>query len=42
LKTASHYTIKKIKGSEYLFMEWKSGDYTIRGMKPAYYVMRRE
>jgi bla regulator protein BlaR1 len=35
-KTASKYTILKIGKSEYMFMEWKSGDYTIRGKKPYY------
>ena len=28
-KTASKYEIKKIGDKEYLFLEWKSGDYTI-------------
>ena len=32
------YTIKKIDGSEYMFVQWKSGDYTYQGMKPWYYV----
>lgn len=40
-KTASAYEIKKIEGKEYMFFEWKSGDYTFRGMKPAYYVLER-
>jgi len=40
-KTASAYEIKKIGGKEYMFFEWKSGDYTFRGMKPAYYVLER-
>jgi hypothetical protein len=25
-----------------MFFEWKSGDYTIRGMKPKYYVLKKE
>jgi bla regulator protein BlaR1 len=39
--TAEEYVIKSIDGVDYLFMQWKSGDYTIRHQKPAYYVMRR-
>ena len=41
-KTASHYEIKKIKGQSYLFFEWKSGDVTISGMKPHYYVLTKQ
>lgn len=37
-KTASAYEIKQIDGKEYMFFEWKSGDYSFRGQKPAYYV----
>jgi hypothetical protein len=40
-KTASHYEIKEIKGGTYLFFEWKSGDVTISGMKPHYYVLKQ-
>jgi beta-lactamase regulating signal transducer with metallopeptidase domain len=40
-KTASKYVIKKIEGSTYMFYEWKSGDYTIRHRKPAYYVLKK-
>jgi bla regulator protein blaR1 len=40
-KTAAKYEIKQIKGSKYLFLEWKSGDYTIRHMKPQFYVLRK-
>ena len=40
-KTASHYEIKEINGHAYLFFEWKSGDVTISGMKPHYYVLKR-
>lgn len=39
-KTASQYTIKEINGTKYMFMEWKSGDYTLRGMIPWYYVLK--
>ncbi|MHC4426456.1 MAG: M56 family metallopeptidase [Planctomycetota bacterium] len=39
--TASKYIIKEIEGSSYMFYEWKSGDYTIRYMKPSYYVLKK-
>lgn len=39
--TASKYTIKEIEGSSYMFFEWKSGDYTIRHMRPHYYVLKK-
>lgn len=39
-ETASQYTIKEINGTKYMFMEWKSGDYTLRGMTPWYYVFK--
>lgn len=41
-KTASKYTIKKIDGATFMFLQWKSGDYTIRHMEPKYYVLRKE
>jgi hypothetical protein len=41
-KTASRYIIKEMDGSKYMFFEWKSGDYTIRGMKPKYYVLKKD
>jgi bla regulator protein BlaR1 len=41
-KTASHYEIRKIKGAEYMFFEWKSGDYVLRGAKPFYYVLKKK
>jgi hypothetical protein len=41
-KTASRYEIKEIKGQSYLFFEWKSGDVTISGMKPQYYVLKKK
>lgn len=40
-KTAAKYHIKEIGGSTYMFFEWKSGDYTIRHMKPRYYVLKK-
>jgi bla regulator protein BlaR1 len=41
-KTASRYEIKEINGTSYLFFEWKSGDVTISGMKPHYYVLSKK
>ena len=41
-KTAAKYLIKEIAGSKYMFFEWKSGDYTIRHMKPSYYVLKKD
>jgi hypothetical protein len=41
-KTASRYTFKDIDGVKYMFLEWKSGDYTLRDMKPEYYVLMRD
>ena len=40
-KTASKYTIKKIKGSTFMFFEWKRDSYTIGYMKPKYYVLKK-
>ena len=40
-QTASHYEIREIKGGAYLFLEWKSGDFTILGKKPGYYVLKQ-
>ncbi len=40
-QTVSAYEIKKINGKEFMFFEWKSGDYTFRGKDPAYYVLER-
>jgi tRNA A-37 threonylcarbamoyl transferase component Bud32 len=41
-QTASHYEIREIKGQSYMFLEWKSGDVMISGMKPHYYVLRKK
>jgi hypothetical protein len=41
-KTASRYETREINGSSYLFFEWKSGDVTIAGMKPRYYVLKKK
>lgn len=40
-RTASKYIIKEIGGIKYLFIEWKSGDYTFRNQAPHYYVFTR-
>ena len=38
-QTASAYTIKTLGGKNYLFYEWKSGDYVFGHMQPRYYVL---
>lgn len=41
-KTASSYTIKQIDGEDYMFLEWKSGDYTSGRLEtPYYYVLKK-
>jgi hypothetical protein len=40
-RTKARYQIKKINGATYLFLPWLSGDVTIRGQKPSYYVMEQ-
>ena len=40
-KTTSAYTIQNINGTDYMFYEWKSGDYVYRGQSPWYYVLER-
>jgi len=40
-KTASKCEVKEINGTTYMFFEWKSGDYTYRGMTPEYYVLKK-
>ena len=39
--TASRYELKTIADKEFLFIEWKSGDYTVRASKPGLYVFSR-
>ena len=41
-RTAGAYTIREVGGVEYLFIEWKSGDYIYGGMDPQFYVFARE
>ncbi len=40
-RTSSRYTIRTIDGTDYLFVEWKSGDYTFNGDIPFWYVFKR-
>lgn len=40
--TASRYIIKNINSRDHLFMEWKSGDYTIRHDQPSWYIYIRK
>lgn len=40
-KTNSEYTIKEIGDKNYMFYEWKSGDYSFRGQEPYIYVLER-
>ena len=40
--SACAYIIRVIEGKEYLFVEWKSGDYIYGGMDTNYYVFERE
>lgn len=38
---AEAYVVQKIDGADYLFVEWKSGDYQFGGMMPQWYVFER-
>jgi len=40
-KTASDYEITDMDETDYMFLEWKSGDYSFRHEKPKYYVLER-
>ncbi len=39
--TASKYCIEIVDGKEYLFLEWKMGNYVYGGQEPEYYVFQR-
>lgn len=39
--TVSRYFFAERNGEEYLFMEWKTGNYVYGGMEPTYYVFKR-
>lgn len=41
-KTEGRYWIRQLEGGTYLFMEWISGDVTIRGQQPSLYVLKKE
>lgn len=41
-QTAAKYVIKEMNGATYLFVEWKSGDYTIRHQEPWWYVLQKQ
>ncbi len=40
-QTQAELYLRKIKGKEYLFLEWISGDVIHRGQPPKYYVLKR-
>lgn len=40
-KTDSSYIIKNINGKQYMFFQWKSGDYVFRNALPNYYVLEK-
>ena len=40
-KTSAEYYIKSMDGGTYLFLPWLSGDVTLRGRIPMYYVFRK-
>ena len=40
-KTKHRYLLQRLDGDEYLFLPWLSGDVTVRGHKPWYYVLRK-
>ncbi len=40
-EVAEFYNIRNIEGKDYLFIEWKSGDYQFGGRTPEYYVFER-
>lgn len=39
--TTSRYMIRRIENTDYLFVQWKSGDYSFAGDEPYWYVFRR-
>ena len=41
VSTASEYVIKTIDGNDYMFVEWKSGDYAFGGVFRGYYVLKK-
>lgn len=41
-EVVSNYIIKNINGEDYMFIEWKMGNYIYGGLKPWYYVLKKE
>ncbi len=41
-QTASRYEIRTIQGTQYLFVEWKAGEYMAQGTPPEYYVLKKK
>ena len=39
-RTAAAYELKEIAGTNYMFLEWMTGDYSYSHEKPPYYVLR--
>ncbi|MDP3541730.1 MAG: S8/S53 family peptidase [Elusimicrobiota bacterium] len=40
-KTRAPYTVMAVGGESFLFLPWLSGDVTVRGMKPSFYVLKK-
>lgn len=40
-KKTENYSLLNIEGKQYLFIQWKNGDYIYGGVKPWYYVFER-
>jgi hypothetical protein len=38
----SSYLVENIDGEDYLFYEWKCGDYSYRSMEPWFYVFKKD
>ena len=39
--TAGQYVLRRFEDTAYLFVQWKSGDYSFGGTEPCWYVFRR-
>lgn len=42
MRTAPAYELRFVQGKEYLFFEWKMGNYIFGGMDPEFFVFQRE
>jgi bla regulator protein BlaR1 len=40
-ETCSSYVIKTLGNSTYMFFEWKSGDYSYKGLDPYFYILKK-